>query len=316
MEIPTQSTEHPIVTTAAGQLRRTIWILWLQGFANAPFVVQKCLESWKKHNAGWQLIELDENNCGDWLDLAGIVRRSRSDVSRQALSDIIRINLLARYGGVWVDATCLCCKPLDDWLVNSLGAGFFAFEKPAPDRLLASWLVASTTDCHLTNTYRDHVNAYWRDNYFANQHTRRGEQALRHLGRLFNVNASRTRFWFSAPVLKWLRVYPYYWFHYLLAEIIRRDVSSRHIWERRVKASANDPLKLLRHPGPPLSSFLSDSLKLTIDSGRTPIWKLSWRRFPGIPLPGSALDYLFAHLGASAHHTAYHIPMQEHDRAS
>lgn len=282
-------------------LRRTIWTLWLQGLPGAPFLVQRCVNSWKKHNPGWELIELDENNLGDWIDVCAIVGRGRRDVSRQALSDIVRINLLARYGGVWVDATSLCCKPLDHWLRDSLGDGFFAFEQPGPDRLLASWFLVSTSNCHLTNTYRDAVNAYWRNNHFTNQHTTIGKKAVARLERWLNVDSSRTRFWFSAPVTKGLRVYPYYWFHYLLAEVIRRDARSRAIWEHRARSGAGDPLKLLHHDGPQrfaaLSAPLSDTLRLAIDSGRNPVWKLSWKRLQDMPPPGSALDYLFNSVG-------------------
>ena len=41
---------------------KTIWILWFQGFENAPQVVKTCLKSWKRYNSDWNIIELDENN--------------------------------------------------------------------------------------------------------------------------------------------------------------------------------------------------------------------------------------------------------------
>merc|ERR1712216_1118044 len=42
-------------------------------------------------------------------------------------SDLLRLYLLWCHGGVWVDATMLCRRPLDHWLGTSAASGFFAF---------------------------------------------------------------------------------------------------------------------------------------------------------------------------------------------
>ena len=46
-----------------------IFILWFQGFENAPFIVKKCLESWKLKNPTWKIIELDDNNISDYINI-------------------------------------------------------------------------------------------------------------------------------------------------------------------------------------------------------------------------------------------------------
>ena len=58
-------------------------------------------------------------------------------------ADLARLDLLARHGGVWADATCFCVRPLDDWLLPCLPSGFFAFDRPGPDRLLSTWFLAA-----------------------------------------------------------------------------------------------------------------------------------------------------------------------------
>jgi hypothetical protein len=270
-------------------LPKTIWILWLQGFAAAPPLVQKCLQSWKRHNPAWNVAELDQGNLGTWLDLPAIIDTGRTDVTRQALSDIVRINLLAEYGGVWADSTCFCCRPLETWIDNCMGAGFFAFENPGPDRLLASWFLASQMGCHLTLTYRDVVNAYWADHRFATEHTAREEKIIRHLTRLLKRNVFLTRFWFSPLVSKGLRVYPYYWFHYLLAEVIRKDRLSRQIWDRRHRYSADIPHRL-QFAG--LFEPIPDTLKSIVDRQQDPLYKLTWKHTRRGECHGCTLDYL------------------------
>lgn len=35
---------------------KKIWFLWYQGLSEAPLVVKKCYESWKKYNPDWEVI--------------------------------------------------------------------------------------------------------------------------------------------------------------------------------------------------------------------------------------------------------------------
>lgn len=51
-------------------------------------------------------------------------------ISLNHRSNIIRINLLEKYGGIWADATLFCRKPLESWIEPHTEQGFFAFSKP------------------------------------------------------------------------------------------------------------------------------------------------------------------------------------------
>ena len=115
---------------------RRIWCMWLQGLDKAPDIVKKCWASWEKYNPDWQLVLLDESNLEQYVPVQEIIGENREYISRNHLSDIIRINLLAKYGGVWVDATCFCCVPLDKWLGRYATSGFFAFGSPNRNKLL------------------------------------------------------------------------------------------------------------------------------------------------------------------------------------
>lgn len=89
----------------------------------------------------------------------------------EAFADQIRIELLSAHGGVWADATAMCAKPLDDWLPERMASGFFAFERPVPERMIASWFLAAAVGCNVVAKWRERVAAYWaarryRDDYF------------------------------------------------------------------------------------------------------------------------------------------------------
>ena len=122
---------------------RTIWILWFQGWDRAPEIVSACRRSWEDLNPGWDVRALSNAELPHLLGHDSPLRANAGAwFTPQAHSDLVRIDLLARYGGVLVDATALCAKPLDDWLPDVMGSGFFAFDAPAPDRMISSWFLA------------------------------------------------------------------------------------------------------------------------------------------------------------------------------
>jgi hypothetical protein len=255
---------------------KIIWLLWLQGYDQAPLVVRKCYESWLKHNPGWEIIFLDETNLSKYIALKP---RHTTD---QALSDILRINLLAQYGGIWIDATCFCTKPLDEWLHEFMISGFFAFDRPAPDRMLSSWFLASYTDNYIVQAYQKAVEAYWDKNpgirFFENSRWR-----------FLKTYLKGTQVWFDSVVTRILKVYPYFWFHYLFESIYLKDKRVKQLWDITPKLSADMPHKL-QFAG--LFNMLNEEIKTEIDSKLSPVYKLTWKYDPSEYREGTILDYL------------------------
>jgi hypothetical protein len=122
---------------------QTIYILWFQGFQNAPDVVKKCVDSWKYYNPDWNIILLDEDNYRQYVDLDKHLDMKNKNIPLTQLSDIIRSLLLEKHGGVWADATTFCNRPLNEWLPDYIGEGFFAFDKPWPNLMLNTWFLYS-----------------------------------------------------------------------------------------------------------------------------------------------------------------------------
>ncbi len=261
------------------QLPKIIWLLWLQGQDKAPFVVRKCYASWLKNNPDWQVIFLDEHTIADHSPL-----KKTGKMTDQAFSDLLRINLLAKYGGVWVDATCFCTQPLDDWLYKHLGTGFFAFERPGPDRMISSWFMASARYNYITNTYKNKVNAYWQQNpglkFIETSQWRFLNKPIGNMGPMA---------WFNKAVTKVLKVYPYFWFHYMFEHIYHRDNQFRTMWDSTEKLSADGPHRLqiigLLHK-------LDEKIRMEIDNKTSPVYKLTWKFQAGEYHQETVLDYL------------------------
>lgn len=86
-----------------------VWVCWWQGEENAPELVKVCINSIRnnipKDKAVFRLITLD--NCMEYVTFTDtIIRKFQEDkITLTHLSDLLRAELLYRYGGMWIDAT-------------------------------------------------------------------------------------------------------------------------------------------------------------------------------------------------------------------
>ena len=81
-------------------------------------------------------------------------------------SDLIRLGLLEKYGGVWVDASLFCILPLDSWLEIVLNSGLFMFESNTKLTIIANWFIASKKNNILIKTMNLEIIKYWAENKF------------------------------------------------------------------------------------------------------------------------------------------------------
>ena len=217
-------------------LQKTIWCLWFQGWANAPDLVKACGASWRNQNPDWKIHFLSRDSLETYLgplpDLEVLLEKN---VRMDASSNVIRIELLSRFGGVWVDSTVYCLRPLDGWIHHAMPSGFFAFNRPAPDRMLSSWFLAAEGGSYIIDTWRRRTFAYWKD---------RMERDA------------------------------YFWFHYLFADAYEADATFRAIWDATPKLSADGPHCFIPYEErlfkPP-----NDLDRLVVETAQTPMLKLT-----------------------------------------
>lgn len=103
-------------TTDEGSHERskTIWTSWWQGEDNAPQLVKACWKSQRQYMPdGWRHIVITKDNYKEYITLPEhIMEKMERGLIPQALfSDLIRLELLIKYGGVWMDSTVLCTEP-------------------------------------------------------------------------------------------------------------------------------------------------------------------------------------------------------------
>ncbi|NUQ82470.1 MAG: hypothetical protein HUU10_12730 [Bacteroidetes bacterium] len=263
-------------------LPRILWMYWHQGADQAPHLVKTCIDSWKSMNPGWDLRLLDQNSMKSYMEWTFPVLYDPV-LSIVANSELLRVNLLSRYGGVWADATCLCLQPLDEWIDKAMGDGFFAFSNPGADRLLSSWFLAAVPGNPLVLDWKNRSNRYWKEHAFP---TRAPASIQKFSGRLFSRTTSLTWLWFTPVVSKWLKLYPYYWFHYQFERVVSSSHVAATIWKNRVDFEASIPHFFQLYG---LYKPYSDDIHAFLDSQRTPMAKLTWKIKPARYKPGVVL---------------------------
>ena len=271
------------------RLTKKIRIYWDQGFEKAPKIVKACAKSWIKYNPTWEVVLLDRDNIKPYFDINTIVDIDRPDLTIQKISNLIRVNLLSQYGGVWSDATCLCRKPLDEWLLEYMTSGFFAFRDPGKDRILSNWFLASTPDCHLIKNFAKAHNDFFSRNIFTNQNSRLGEKVVRKLKKKLRKDTKRSRWWLHPIIVNLLKVYPYFIFHYHFEKIIYSDKLSKNIWESSVRFPADIPHSV-RKLG--LTSAVTPNIIESLKDIDSPLYKLDWRVDGGAINQETIIGYL------------------------
>ena len=99
---------------------RTIWFCWLQGLAAAPPIVKACYNSLKQLT-GYSLVVIDNTNWKEYVELPGYIvgKWEKGRIPAAMFSDLLRVELLIKYGGTWIDSTVLCTGVNDNHNDNS-----------------------------------------------------------------------------------------------------------------------------------------------------------------------------------------------------
>ncbi|MBC9735312.1 hypothetical protein IBJ60_19020 [Nocardioides sp. zg-578] len=86
-----------------------VWIFWWQGMDAAPPLVQACVDSVRANFPEREVVILDKFNVREFAFLpeSRFSEVASGSLSVTHFSDIVRMNVLSSWGGLWVDATVL-----------------------------------------------------------------------------------------------------------------------------------------------------------------------------------------------------------------
>jgi len=146
---------------------KTVWICWFQGIEDAPYIVKKCIESIKHNLSSWQINIITFENLEEYISLPKHIEKKWKErkISNTHLSDIIRIEVLVKYGGLWLDATVLSTSSEIPEYITTSDLFLFQVLKPGLNGhciKTSSWLIYAKKDNIVLKQVQFLLNEYWK----------------------------------------------------------------------------------------------------------------------------------------------------------
>lgn len=147
---------------------RNVWVCWLQGMEDAPELVKLCYMNLKSRLSNRNIVLITSVNFQKYVTLPPNIlsKWQNGDISDTHFSDILRISLLASWGGVWIDSTVLLTsEQLPSYFDDNLF--FYQSLKPGSDGKAifnSSWVLCAHPQNPIILMTRDLLYNYWEKN--------------------------------------------------------------------------------------------------------------------------------------------------------
>ena len=146
-----------------------VWICWFQGMDNAPYIVKKCYESIKTHLKDKEIIVITEENMSNYVDFPDFIidKWKKGIISNAHMADLLRLDLLIKYGGMWIDSTVFCTSSnIPNYITDS---DLFFYQSLKPGRngkssVLSNWLISAKTNNKILIATKELCYKYWKNN--------------------------------------------------------------------------------------------------------------------------------------------------------
>lgn len=155
-----------------------VWVCWFQGMENAPELVQSCFQSVIENLTNREVVLITSKNMNDYVQFPDyIIEKWKSGViTHTHLTDLLRLELLIKYGGLWLDATVFCTSPENEIASYFFNSDLFFFQSLKPGRdgkatYCSSWLISAKTNNKVLMITKELCYEYWKkkknmDDYF------------------------------------------------------------------------------------------------------------------------------------------------------
>lgn len=147
-----------------------VWVCWFQGIENAPEVVKRCYQSLRDNLTDREIILLTSDNIEEYVKFpAYIYEKWRSgQITHTHMTDLLRLELLIKYGGTWIDSTVLCTRKRNQIPDYFFDSDLFFYQNLKPGRdghatVLSSWYMCGCTNNKILMAVRYLCYEYWKN---------------------------------------------------------------------------------------------------------------------------------------------------------
>lgn len=144
-----------------------VWFCWMQGLDNAPELVKVCLASQKRWVRGKRFVIITAENYHDYVTFPADIeqKHDRGIIPDSHFTDFIRLELLIKYGGTWIDSTVLFSS--GDYPDKIMDCDLFFFQYRDRDTKqfsgISSWFISAYSNNRLLMMQKEMLYQYWRD---------------------------------------------------------------------------------------------------------------------------------------------------------
>lgn len=153
--------------------KKYIFTAWLQGENNAPVLVKKCLESISAYKNEYELVIITKKNVLDYIEIPPEImgKWERNIISNALFTDYVRVALLFKYSGIWIDATVMLFDNIPNYIRET---ELFFFQQSFLDHQaigISNWFISSKyVNNPVVGGIKMSLENYWNDNDYQNDY--------------------------------------------------------------------------------------------------------------------------------------------------
>lgn len=148
-----------------------VWICWFQGIDKAPELVKICYESLKKNLKDKEIVVITSENIQDYVQFPDYIQEKweKGIITHTHMTDLLRLELLIRYGGTWIDSTVLCTRDIAEIPDYYFESDLFFYQCLKPGRdghatVLSSWYMSAASNNRILMATKHLCYEYWKKN--------------------------------------------------------------------------------------------------------------------------------------------------------
>lgn len=134
---------------------KIIWSYWNN--TNLPEIIKLCIYTWKNNNPDYIICFVTEETLDKYININELPNYYYNK-THQYKSDIIRLTLLEKYGGVWIDASILINESLSlTWELKDFDVGGYyldLFTTNMNNPVFESWFIAAPKNSPLIKEWK------------------------------------------------------------------------------------------------------------------------------------------------------------------
>jgi hypothetical protein len=141
--------------SSSKDIPKILWTFW--DSENIPPFIKRCTDTWYDKNPNYDIRILNMSNIHKYLDRREIeqIKNWKYNDSPQRLSDLIRLHVLSKHGGIWLDASIVCYENFDWVHQENSNCLLYSIPELSTVPLLESWFIACTPGNPYVNEWKN-----------------------------------------------------------------------------------------------------------------------------------------------------------------